>query len=74
MPAFLTENLFIDVVSDAVKMKRQEWKEDKPLSNLTPDIHKVSSWTVAAWEEMTKNGYVDGTRPIASVTRERWQF
>lgn len=90
MPAVLTENLFIDVTSDAAKLKRQEVidtlidghvsgiakylglkkKEGEPVSNPTRDINVVSPWAAAAWEEMTKNGYIDGSRPRASVTRE----
>ncbi|MGG1878121.1 N-acetylmuramoyl-L-alanine amidase [Paenibacillus cisolokensis] len=90
MPAVLTENLFIDVASDASKLKRKDVidaliaghvlgiakylglkkKEEKPVSNLNRDIHVVSSWAASAWEEMTKNGYVDGSRPGAPVTRE----
>ncbi|MCM3130365.1 N-acetylmuramoyl-L-alanine amidase [Paenibacillus provencensis] len=34
------------------------------------DIHKVSDWAESAWEEMTKNGYYDGSRPGATQTRE----
>ncbi|MNW48551.1 Lysozyme M1 precursor [compost metagenome] len=34
------------------------------------DINKVSPWAVDVWEEMTKNGYFDGTRPGAPITRE----
>lgn len=34
------------------------------------DIHVVSSWAAHAWEEMKKNGYVDGSRPGAQITRE----
>lgn len=34
------------------------------------DIHKVSSWAESSWDEMTKNGYYDGSRPGATQTRE----
>lgn len=34
------------------------------------DIHVVSPWAAAAWDEMTKNGYFDGSRPGAPITRE----
>ncbi|WP_068782000.1 lysozyme [Paenibacillus sp. GM2] len=34
------------------------------------DINKVSPWAAAAWDEATENGYFDGTRPGAPITRE----
>lgn len=34
------------------------------------DITKVSDWAAEAWDTMTKNGYVDGTRPGDVMTRE----
>lgn len=34
------------------------------------DINVVSPWAAPAWGEMQKNGYVDGSRPGAPVTRE----
>jgi N-acetylmuramoyl-L-alanine amidase len=34
------------------------------------DINKVSPWAKSNWEEATKNGYFDGTRPGANITRE----
>ncbi|GIO57933.1 glycoside hydrolase family protein [Paenibacillus cineris] len=34
------------------------------------DINNVSSWAAKDWEEATANGYVDGTRPGAPITRE----
>lgn len=34
------------------------------------DINVVSPWAASAWEEMKKNGYVDGSRPGAPITRE----
>ncbi|NWL90433.1 hypothetical protein DMN77_23050 [Paenibacillus sp. 79R4] len=34
------------------------------------DINQVSSWAAAAWDEATANGYFDGTRPGAPITRE----
>lgn len=40
------------------------------MGNTTRDIHVVSAWAGLAWEEMTKNGIVDGIRPGASVIRE----
>lgn len=50
--------------------KKEEIKEEKPVSNPARDIHVVSPWAEAAWEEMKKNGYVDGSRPGAPITRE----
>lgn len=87
MPAILTENLFIDVVSDAQKLKAPEVikaivdghvsgiakylglkKKEAPES--ARDIHVVSPWAAKAWEEAVANGYFDGTRPGAPITRE----
>lgn len=34
------------------------------------DIHVVSSWAASSWEEATKEGYFDGKRPGAPITRE----
>lgn len=34
------------------------------------DINKVSPWASEVWQEMTQNGYFDGTRPGAPITRE----
>ncbi|WP_433946221.1 hypothetical protein [Paenibacillus sp. SN-8-1] len=34
------------------------------------DISKVSPWAADAWEEVTKNGYFDGSRPGDVMTRE----
>ncbi|QWU17409.1 lysozyme [Paenibacillus sophorae] len=34
------------------------------------DIDKVSGWAKDAWEEMQENGYFDGIRPGAPITRE----
>ncbi|MFD1774519.1 glycoside hydrolase family 25 protein [Paenibacillus rhizophilus] len=34
------------------------------------DIDKVSAWAEEAWAEATANGYFDGTRPGAPITRE----
>lgn len=89
MPAVLTENLFIDVASDAAKLKRKEIidalieghltgvakylglqkKEAKPVTK-ERDINVVSPWASTAWKEMTENGYFDGKRPGALMTRE----
>lgn len=42
--------------------------EDKPVTER--DINVPSKWAEAAWEEVTANGYFDGTRPGATITRE----
>lgn len=34
------------------------------------DVNKVSSWAAPAWADMKANGYFDGTRPGAAMTRE----
>ncbi|MEY8748643.1 M23 family metallopeptidase [Bacillales bacterium AN1005] len=34
------------------------------------DIHVVSPWAAPTWEEVTANGYFDGTRPGSLITRE----
>ncbi|MBD7967778.1 N-acetylmuramoyl-L-alanine amidase family protein [Paenibacillus gallinarum] len=34
------------------------------------DINVVSPWAKTVWEEMTKEGYFDGKRPGAPITRE----
>lgn len=47
-------------------------KEDKPVTQpvTTRDINVPSKWAEAAWAEVTANGYFDGTRPGAQITRE----
>ncbi|WP_342576450.1 glycoside hydrolase family 73 protein [Paenibacillus sp. FSL M8-0142] len=50
---------------DIVKGGSEPVKETKER-----DINVVSPWAAAAWEEMKKNGYVDGSRPGAAITRE----
>jgi hypothetical protein len=47
-------------------------KEDKPvkLPVTARDINVVSPWAAATWEEVTANGYYDGSRPGALITRE----
>lgn len=89
MPAVLTENLFIDVLADAERLKRPEViqaiidghvkgiasyfklkKKEAAKVAKERDIDQVSSWAKFSWEEMTKNGYYDGTRPGATATRE----
>jgi lysozyme len=47
-------------------------KEDKPVTQpvTTRDINVLSKWAATAWAEVTANGYFDGTRPGAQITRE----
>ncbi|MDN8590800.1 glycoside hydrolase family 25 protein [Paenibacillus sp. 11B] len=49
--------------------KNEPVKEDKPVSQ-ERDINVPSKWAEAAWAEVTANGYFDGTRPGAQITRE----
>ncbi|MEC0126683.1 M23 family metallopeptidase [Paenibacillus pabuli] len=44
-------------------------KEDKAVSQ-EHDINVVSPWAEASWTEAQANGYFDGTRPGAPITRE----
>lgn len=50
------------------KYKNEPLKEDEPVT--TRDINVPSKWAEAAWAEVTANGYFDGTRPGAQITRE----
>lgn len=50
---------------DVVKGGSEPVKEPK-----VRDINVVSPWAAPAWGEMQKNGYVDGSRPGAAMTRE----
>ncbi|MGG3505078.1 hypothetical protein ABES58_06290 [Paenibacillus lautus] len=44
-----------------------------PKSSLFNSFSRIlkRSWAAATWEEMTKNGYFDGTMPGATITREQ---
>lgn len=53
---------------DAVLKKLDSVKEVKKVSER--DINKVSSWAEGTWKEAQENGYFDGTRPGAPITRE----
>ncbi|MNW27579.1 Murein DD-endopeptidase MepM [compost metagenome] len=44
-------------------------KEDKQVEQVR-DIHKVSPWAEKDWKEAKDNGYFDGSRPGATMTRE----
>lgn len=90
MPAVLTENLFVDVATDADRLKQSnvidaiidghvqgiatylglaKTKEDKPVKQ-ERDINVPSGWAKDTWQELTKKGFFDGTRPGAPITRE----
>lgn len=45
-------------------------KEEEGKTVAERDVNKVSDWAAAAWEEMKANGYFDGSRPGAAITRE----
>ncbi|QCT02740.1 cell wall hydrolase/autolysin [Paenibacillus algicola] len=45
-------------------------KEEAAVSKNERDINVVSSWAATAWKAMTEQGYVDGSRPGAPITRE----
>lgn len=51
---------------DVVKGGSESVKETKER-----DVSVVSPWAASTWEEMTKNGYFDGTMPGAPITREQ---
>ncbi|SLJ92642.1 MULTISPECIES: glycoside hydrolase family 25 protein [unclassified Paenibacillus] len=55
-----------------MRAKYSPIKEDKPVTQpvTTRDINVPSKWAEAAWAEVTANGYFDGTRPGAQITRE----
>ncbi|WP_082560417.1 N-acetylmuramoyl-L-alanine amidase [Paenibacillus sp. Root52] len=44
-------------------------KEDKPVTQ-GRDINVPSKWAETTWAEVTANGYFDGIRPGAQITRE----
>lgn len=44
-------------------------KEEKKVTT-ERDINKVSAWAETTWKEAQDNGYFDGTRPGAPITRE----
>ncbi|WP_081327462.1 M15 family metallopeptidase [Paenibacillus polymyxa] len=52
-----------------VMFKRLGIREEKPVTN-ERDINKVSNWAVKDWTEAQENGYFDGNRPGATITRE----
>jgi N-acetylmuramoyl-L-alanine amidase len=43
-------------------------KEEKKVAER--DIHQVSDWAAEDWKEACENGYFDGSRPGAPITRE----
>ena len=52
--------------------KNEPVKEDKPVTQPVSqrDINVVSPWAAKTWVEVTANGYYDGARPGALITRE----
>lgn len=52
-----------------VAMAKLQIKEDKPVTQ-ERDINVPSKWAETTWKEVTANGYFDGTRPGAPITRE----
>lgn len=50
--------------------KMQTGKDVVKVPENTRDIDKVSPWAADAWKEATDNGYFDGSRPGAAITRE----
>ncbi|MCI1745122.1 MAG: M15 family metallopeptidase [Heyndrickxia oleronia] len=44
--------------------------KEEPKVATTRDINKVSDWADKDWKEATANGYYDGSRPGATLTRE----
>ncbi|MDK8188956.1 glycoside hydrolase family 25 protein [Paenibacillus sp. UMB7766-LJ446] len=52
--------------------KNEPVKEDNPVTQPVTgrDINVPSKWAETAWTEVTANGYFDGTRPGAQITRE----
>ncbi|WP_339787041.1 N-acetylmuramoyl-L-alanine amidase [Paenibacillus sp. FSL R7-0313] len=91
MPAVLTENLFVDVATDADRLKQASVidaiidghvqgiatylglkSKGKEVKSVTQErnINAPSGWAKETWEELTKKGFFDGTRPGAPITRE----
>ncbi|WP_366294481.1 glycoside hydrolase family 25 protein [Paenibacillus sp. AN1007] len=62
-------NEFDGTVAELRARYSKTGKEEKPVTQ-ERDINVPSKWAAASWEEMTKNGYYDGTRPGAMITRE----
>ncbi|SEO10627.1 glycoside hydrolase family 25 protein [Paenibacillus sp. OK076] len=61
-------NEFDGTVAELKAKYSKTVKEDKPVTER--DINVPSKWAEAAWAEVTANGYFDGTRPGATITRE----
>ncbi|OBZ08938.1 hypothetical protein A8L34_22580 [Bacillus sp. FJAT-27264] len=54
--------------AEDLKKRFSKTKEDDKVAER--DINKVSGWAEATWNEAVANGYFDGTRPGAAITRE----
>lgn len=61
-------NEFDGTVAEMKAKYSKTVKEDKPVT--ARDINVPSKWAEAAWAEVSANGYFDGTRPGAQITRE----
>lgn len=62
-------NEFDGTIADLKARYSKTVKEDKPVTQ-ERDINVPSNWAKESWEEMTKKGFFDGTRPGAPITRE----
>lgn len=58
------------LVSDIKREYNECISSTKEVIKVDRDINKVSEWAAEDWKEATENGYFDGTRPGAFVTRE----
>jgi lysozyme len=69
IPGPVDLNEFYGTVAELKARYSKKVKEEKPVTQ-ERDINQVSDWAAVAWDTMTKNGYVDGTRPGDTMTRE----
>lgn len=60
-------NEYAGTVAD-LKTRFTKTKEDDKVAER--DVNVVSKWAEETWKEATANGYFDGTRPGAPITRE----
>lgn len=66
-------NEFDGTVAELGAKYSKKVKEEKPVTQ-ERDINQVSEWAAKDWEEATKNGYLDGSRPGATLTREEYSI
>ncbi|SDO78661.1 N-acetylmuramoyl-L-alanine amidase [Halobacillus aidingensis] len=57
-------------LKDALKRYAAVANKEEEETEVVRDINKVSEWAKENWEEATENGYFDGKRPGAEITRE----